>query len=135
MNGIIAWWVRNPVAANMLMVGIIVAGILGFQRMDREFFPTVSATRASVQVIWPGAAPQEVEEQIVMRIENALNDLDSVERIRATASEGMADVEIQGLPNSDPAEFVNQIRSRVDAIRSFPREVEPPQISQDNLAQ
>ncbi|BFM07994.1 efflux RND transporter permease subunit [Halioxenophilus aromaticivorans] len=130
MTGIIAWWVRNPVAANMLMVGIIVAGVLSYQRMDREFFPTVSAIRASVQVVWPGAAPQEVEEQVVMRIENALNDLDTIERITATASEGLADIEIQGLPSTDAAKFVNEIRSRVDAIRSFPREVEAPQIAQ-----
>lgn len=130
MNNLIAWWVKNPVAANMLMIGIIVAGILSFKRMDREFFPTISATQASITVLWPGAAPQEVEEQIVMRIEESLSDLDTIERINSTASEGVAEIEVEGLPNADPARFINEIRSRVDAIRSFPRDVEPARVAQ-----
>lgn len=130
MNGLITWWVRNPVAANMLMMGILVAGALGFTRMDREFFPTISATRAVVEVVWPGAAPQEVEEQIVMRIEQALSDLESIESIQASASESVAEVMVEGLPNADPARFINEIRSRVDAIRSFPIDIESPSVTQ-----
>lgn len=130
MKGMISWWVRNPVAANMLMVCIIVAGVLGFSRMDREFFPTINTTRAYVQVVWPGAAPQEVEEQVVMRIEQALSDLDSIESIQATAHESLAEIDIEGLPSADSIRFMNEIRSRVNAIQSFPVDVRPPQITQ-----
>ncbi|WP_317932612.1 efflux RND transporter permease subunit [Halioxenophilus sp. WMMB6] len=130
MKGSIAWWVNNPVAANMLMIGIIIAGILGFFRMDREFFPTIRATAATVSVAWPGAAPQEVEEQLVMRIEEALTDLDSIERLRSTASEGLAEISIDGKPGADPVQFMNDIRARVDSIRSFPSDVEPARIRQ-----
>jgi multidrug efflux pump subunit AcrB len=131
MNGIIAWWVRNPVAANMLMIGIIISGALGFWRMERELFPTIRVTEAIVSVSWPGAAPQEVEEQLVMRIEEALTDMDSIERIRSSASEGSATVRIDGLPRVNTIQFMNDIRARVDAIQSFPSDIEPPRVSQN----
>ena len=75
MHRLIAWWVHNPVAANLLMVGILLAGVLGFFAMEREVFPNIKPKQVQVEVIWPGAAPQEVEEQVVARIEEALKDI------------------------------------------------------------
>ncbi len=131
MKGTIAWWVKNPVAANMLMIGIVISGMLGFWKMEREFFPTIRVTEAIINVTWPGAAPQEVEEQLVMRIEEAITDMDSVERLRSTASEGLATVRVEGLPRTNTIQFMNDIRARVDAIRSFPSDIEPPRVSQN----
>lgn len=131
MNGIIPWWVKNPVAANMLMAGIIIAGILGFMRMDKEFFPTIRSNTVTVTITWPGAAPQEVEEQLVMRVEEALNDLETIDRLRASASEGVAVVTVRGKANADPARFINEVRLRVDGIRSFPSDIEPPRVRQE----
>jgi multidrug efflux pump subunit AcrB len=62
MNGLIEWWARNSVAANLLMVGIFVAGVIGFNSMEREMDPQVLFPGLEIDVIWPGAAPQEVEE-------------------------------------------------------------------------
>jgi len=67
MNGLIAWWARNSVAANLIMVGIFVAGTIGFSKMEREMDPQVRFPGLEIEVSWPGAAPQEVEEQIVAR--------------------------------------------------------------------
>ena len=69
MNGAIAWWARNPVAANLLMVGLVIAGLLGYSQIGREVIPTVALNIVTVEVTWPGAAPEEVEEQVVERIE------------------------------------------------------------------
>lgn len=128
MNSVIAWWARNPVAANLLMVGIILSGILGYAAMDREFFPLVSSNRIEVNVVWPGAAPQEVEEQIVLKIEEALRDLDNVDRIRSTAAENFGQVSIDASTQVDPAVFLDEVKLRVDSVNSLPRDIERPQI-------
>ena len=97
MERIISWWVRNPVAANLLMLGIVLAGVLGFITVEREAFPKIETQQVQIQVVWPGAVPQEVEEQIVLRIEEALSDLDNVKRINSIAAENLAQVNIQTL--------------------------------------
>ncbi|MEK9871603.1 MAG: efflux RND transporter permease subunit, partial [Gammaproteobacteria bacterium] len=94
MRGVIAWWANNPVAANLLMVGILLSGFLGFTAMEREAFPIFKVNSVEIQVPWPGAAPQEVEEQVLFRIEEALKDIDNVKRIYATAQEGFAFMQV-----------------------------------------
>ena len=78
LNGMIAWWAKNTVAANLLWVGILLAGIFSFMSMEREVNPTFQINTVVVNASWPGAAPQEIEEQIVIRIEEAMNDLDNI---------------------------------------------------------
>lgn len=128
MQRIISWWVHNPVAANLLMVGILLSGFLGFKAMEREAFPQIKSNQVSITVPWPGAAPQEVEEQIVVRIEEALQDVDLVHRIRSTATEGMAQVTVATYPNVDINGFLNDVKNAVDSIPSFPRDIENPRI-------
>ncbi|AOS97573.1 Multidrug resistance protein MdtB [Microbulbifer aggregans] len=130
MNKLIEWWARNSVAANLAMVGIFVAGILGFGMMEREMDPQVRFPGLEIRVSWPGAAPQEVEEQIVARIEEAVSDLDNIEWVRSTSSEGFGEVYILAESNVDFARFMNDIKIRVDGISSFPRDIEPPQVQQ-----
>ncbi|WP_237068359.1 efflux RND transporter permease subunit [Microbulbifer guangxiensis] len=130
MNKLIEWWARNSVAANLAMVGIFVAGILGFGMMEREMEPQVRFPGLEIRVSWPGAAPQEVEEQIAARIEEAVSDLDNIEWIRSTSSEGFGEVYILAETNVDFARFMNDIKIRVDGISSFPRDIDPPQVHQ-----
>ncbi len=130
MNGIIEWWVRNPVAANLLMVGIIIAGVMRFGTMEREMDPHVRFPGLEIEVIWPGAAPQEVEEQIVARIEEAVSDLDNIEWVRSTSAESYGGVYILADQNADFTQFMNDVKIRVDSISSFPRDIEPPQVRQ-----
>lgn len=126
INSMITWWVRNHVAANLLMIGIFIAGLLGFSNVEREVFPTFNVSMVEVLVPWPGAAAREVEEQIVIRVEEAIVDLDNIEHILGTASEGMARIVIQANNKVDPSTFVSEIKRRVDGISSFPRNIERP---------
>jgi multidrug efflux pump subunit AcrB len=128
MHRFIAWWVDNPVAANLLMLGIALAGLLGFFAMEREAFPQVKPNRVQVQVTWPGAAPQEVEEQVVARIEDALDDLDSVSRIYATATEGLAELDVRTYPGVDINAFLDEVKNAIDGIPALPRDIENPRI-------
>lgn len=130
MNGLIAWWARNSVAANLVMVGIFVAGTIGFSQMEREMDPQVRFPGLQIEVFWPGAAPQEVEEQIVARIEESVRDLDAIEWVRSTSAEGYGGVYILAENQVDFTQFMNDVKIRVDSISSFPRDIEPPQVQQ-----
>jgi len=130
MNNLIAWWARNSVAANLVMVGIFVAGFIGFSSMEREMNPQVRFPGLQINVSWPGAAPQEVEEQIVARIEEAVREMDSIEWVRSTSSEGMGEVSILAEQQVDFTQFMNDVKIRVDSIASFPRDMEPPRVTQ-----
>ena len=126
MRGVIAWWANNPVAANLLMVGILLSGFLGFTAMEREAFPIFKVNSVEIQVPWPGAAPQEVEEQVLFRIEEALKDIDNVKRIYATAQEGFAFMQVYTYANVDIDEFLNEVKNTVDSVNSLPRDIEKP---------
>ncbi len=128
MKALIAWWTRNPVAANLLMAGILIAGWLGFNNMEREVFPVVKVNQATVEVSWRGASAQDVEEQVIARIEEALEDLDSVYRVYATAYEGYANVRVATYPYVEIETFVNDVKNAVDSVTSFPRDIENPRV-------
>ncbi len=128
MRKIIGWWANNPVAANLLMVGILLAGFLGFTAMEREAFPSFKDNSVKIQVVWPGAAPQEVEEQILFRIEGALKNIDSITRVYSTAQEGIAQLEVLSHANVDMETFINEIKNAVDSVNALPRDIEKPSV-------
>lgn len=135
MEGLIRWWANNPVAANLLMVGIILAGFLGFQTMEREAFPVFKAQQVEIEVIWPGAAPQEIEEQIIIRIEEALTNLDSVKRVISTADEGYGRLDVATYSFVDINTFLNDVKNTVDSVNSLPRDIEKPQVRRREFRQ
>ncbi|WP_417457922.1 efflux RND transporter permease subunit [Kordiimonas sp.] len=130
MNKLIEWWARNSVAANLLMVGIFLAGLAGFSSMEREMDPQVRFPGLEISVSWPGAGPQEVEEQIVARIEESVRDLDNIEWVRSSSGEGGGQVYILAEQSVDFTQFMNDVKIRVDSISSFPSDIEPPRVQQ-----
>ncbi|HBS33230.1 MAG TPA: AcrB/AcrD/AcrF family protein [Parvularcula sp.] len=130
MNGLIAWWARNPIAANMLLVAIVIAGLFSFRQIEREVFPSADFNGATVSVTWPGAAPQEIEEQIILRIEEAISGVDGVKHVDSRAQENLAVINIEGVDTGDATRLLNDIKSRVDGISTLPADAFPPVISQ-----
>lgn len=130
MNKLIAWWANNTVAANLLMVGIFVSGYIGFNQMERELDPHVRFPGLEIRVGWPGASPQEVEEQIVARIEESVSDLDAIEWVRSSSGEGGGAVWIKAEQQVDFTQFMNAVKIRIDSISTFPRDMEPPRVQQ-----
>jgi multidrug efflux pump subunit AcrB len=130
VNNLIEWWAKNTVAANLLMIGIFAAGIFGFSSMERELDPQVQFPGLEITVEWPGASPQEVEEQIVARIEESVRDMDSIEWVRSSSGEGSGEVYILAEQQVDFAQFMNDVKIRVDSISSFPRDIELPRVQQ-----
>ncbi len=130
MSSIMKWFVNNSVAANLLMFLLVIGGLVGLQKVGKESFPSMIPQQIEVSVAYLGAGPEEVEERIIIRIEEAVYDLDGVKRIRSTAREGIGFVTIEGVDDYDMQKLLNDVKSRVDSINTFPRLAERPMVSQ-----
>jgi multidrug efflux pump subunit AcrB len=130
VNGLIAFWARNGVAANLLMIAVLIAGFYGFTRIEREVFPSAAFNYAQISVAWPGASPREIEEQVVLRIEEAVADVDGVVHVEATATEGVANVTVEGRDSVDTTRFLNDIKNKIDGISTLPADAFPPVVRQ-----
>jgi multidrug efflux pump subunit AcrB len=130
MKGIIPWFAKNGVAANLLMFGILLAGIraLYVGEIPVEFFPEIEENVVTVSMSYRGATPSEVEQQVVVRIEEAIYDLEGIENLRSEASEGNGSVMVEVAKGYSAREMADDIKARVDAISTFPGESENLQV-------
>lgn len=125
----ISWFARNSVAANLLMLCVVGLGLYSvFVRLPLLVFPEIELDIVTVSVPFRGATPVESEESIVRRVEEAIFDLDGIEELTGTASEGSGSVSIEIADGYDAREMLDDIKSRVDAISTFPVEAEQPTI-------
>ena len=128
MESLIRWWVRNPVAANLVMLIIVTAGWLGLRDIEKEAFPSVQPDIVQVELIWPGASPKEVEQQVIQRVEEALKNVSNVYRITSESRESFGSITVQTFPGVDLNTFLNDVKNAVDSITSFPRDLENPRV-------
>ncbi len=126
MNRAIDWFVRAPVAANLLMVLILAGGLLTAPTIKQEVFPEFSLDLITITVEYRGAAPEEVEQGVNIRIEEAIQGIDGIKRITSTASEGQGTVVVELQLGADTSRVLDDIKNRVDAIDTFPEETEKP---------
>lgn len=133
MSGALAWFARNRVAANLLMFLFFWIGILGALGVRKEMFPTVTLDVVSVQVPYPGATPQEVEEGILIRIEEAIADLDGIDELDSTAFEGLGMVTVKVRSDYETRKLLDDVKTRVGAIFTFPEDAEEPIIEELTL--
>jgi len=124
---VIAWFARNGVAANLLMVTIACLGLHAvIARTPLEVFPSFELEIVSINFVYRGATPEESEEGVVLRVEEAIHDLEGIKEITAVASEGSASITAEIESGYDPRDLLDDIKNRVDAISTFPAEVERP---------
>ena len=119
-SGPIAYFAGNPFAANLLMILLIVGGVLSGLQLIVQYYPDFEARRAIVSVPYPGASPQEIEEDVNRRIEEAVVGLPGVERVVSTASQGIGKVTAEIATFADPDAVLNEIQSAIDGIEKFP---------------
>ena len=130
MSRIVEWFIHNSVAANLLMVLIIIGGVTTFPALDKQFFPERKLNQITVNVVYPGAGPAEVEQQICIRIEEALGDVDGIDEVRSIAREGSGQVTIDVSSGFDSLRVLNEVKSKIDGITTFPAESERPTINE-----
>ena len=129
MKPIIAWFANNHVAANLLMGLIVLGGLVSLPQMPMKAFPDIDIPIISINVPYLGAAPQEVEEGVCVRIEEELEGIEGVKQIRSNASEGLCNVQVELFEDADEAKVLGEVKNRVDAIDTFPEETEQPIIN------
>ncbi|KZN44848.1 efflux RND transporter permease subunit [Pseudoalteromonas luteoviolacea] len=126
----IAWFTRNSVAANLLMISILFGGLFALStKIPLEVFPSFETDRISISMTLRGATPEDVEQGVSIRIEEAVQDLEGIEKISSRSAEGSANVTIEVENGYDPREMLADVKSRVDAINTFPADAEKPVIS------
>lgn len=133
MHSAITWFVRNPVAANLMMVFMVVCGLLGAFIVNQEEFPNIDVRAVSISVAYLGAAPEEVEKAVCVRVEEAIDGLEGIDKIQSSATEGLCSVFAELFMDADDTAALNEIKSRVDGIISFPVETERPIVSKVSL--
>lgn len=126
----IAWFARNHVAANLLMISIVLLGLVSLvTRVPLEVFPAFETSTVTVTVALPGATPEDVEQGIAIRVEEAVQDLEGIKEILSRSEEGATTINIEIDEKYGARELLADIKSRVDAINTLPAEAERPAIS------
>jgi multidrug efflux pump subunit AcrB len=130
VNGLIGWMARHPVAANLLMLFIVIAGATSALTMKQEVFPLVELDVLEVRVAYPGAAPDEVEEAVAQKIEEQIEGIDGIDRVTSIAAEGAGVVRIELQRGVSAAAKLDEVKAAVDRITTFPVEAERPVIKE-----
>ena len=120
----ITFFTEHPTAANLLMFFFMLLGLMSMGDLRRETMPDFTSTEVSVTAIYPGATAEEVETSVCERIEDAVEGISNIREVSSEASEGIATVRIEMIDGVDATEFLNDIKTEVDAISEFPDEVE-----------
>ncbi|KTD98505.1 MULTISPECIES: efflux RND transporter permease subunit [unclassified Pseudoalteromonas] len=134
-TGLIAYFANNSVAANLMMLFIIVMGFLSYKTIQRQMFPNIEINYINVNANYPGASPQEIEESILIKIEESLKDITEIKKgvYRAFRNGGSASLEIH--TDAELTDVLDKVKLRVDGIATFPAGMEPVTISQIEFRQ
>ncbi len=129
-QGWIAFFIRHPVAANLVMVLMIFGGIFALDRLQVQFFPNFELDIIRVRVSWPGASAEDVERSLTTPLEQQLKSVDDLRRMTSTSSEGRCAITLQFKEGTDILLALNQVRQRVDEFRNLPAGAEDPEVLQ-----
>ncbi|MCA9264278.1 MAG: efflux RND transporter permease subunit, partial [Planctomycetales bacterium] len=130
MKSVIKWAVNNSPAVNTMMIGVLVVGLASFLNMRRESFPEFELEIILVSVPYPGASPEEVEEGICQKVEEAVRSIDGIKKQTSVAQEGSGFLVIELETHVDVQRTLNEVRSAIDRIPSMPELAEDPEVEQ-----
>ena len=128
-RGPLAWMAGNSVVANLLMFVFLVGGLIVGWHIKQEIFPDFTIDKVVINVSYPGASPEEVENGIVLAVEEAIQDLEGVDEITSTATEGNASITVDVLEGAEVTRLWQEIKAEVDRIDTFPDEADQPQVA------
>ncbi|HAB55751.1 MAG TPA: acriflavin resistance protein [Cellvibrionales bacterium] len=129
-NDIVSWFARNHVAANLLMIFIIVIGLISLSKIQREFQPDLNIEIIQVLIAYPGAAPEEVEQGVTSKVEKAIKDIAGIEKMSSYSNEGLARLQINVMQGFEVSTLLDQIKNRIDGISNLPDLTEAAVIEQ-----
>lgn len=127
-DDLVGIFTRHPVAANLLMVMMLLAGVLGLQKLNTQFFPTFALDFVTVGVTWTGATAEDVESAIVTPLEQSLRTLDGVKKMTSTSGEGRGAITLEYIEGTDMGTATDQVKERVALVRNLPASSEDPEV-------
>ncbi|KHA59391.1 acriflavin resistance protein [Vibrio variabilis] len=134
-KGLIAYFANNSVAANLLMVFILIVGTASFFFIQRQMFPNIEVNYINVSAQYPGASPQEIEESILIKVEESLKDVTGIKKAISTASRGYGSIELEIDVDEEIEDVLDKVKQKVDSIANFPAGMEPVQVYQFEFRQ
>ncbi|GGA81902.1 multidrug resistance protein [Neiella marina] len=134
-SGLIGYFAHNSVAANLMMIFIIIMGVVSYLTIQRQMFPNIEINYIHIYTNYPGASPQEIEESIQIKIEEALKDVTEIKKGVSRAWRNGGRVTLEIFPDKDLPEVLDKVKLRIDGIATFPADMEPVTISQAEFRQ
>ncbi|WP_339719440.1 efflux RND transporter permease subunit [uncultured Paraglaciecola sp.] len=134
-TGLIAYFANNSVAANLIMVFIIIMGIFSYFTIQRQMFPNIEINYINVSAVYRGASPQEIEESILIKIEEAIKDITEIKKATSRAFRGSGRISLEIHKDQELTEVLDKVKARVDSIATFPADMEPPNVTQVEFRQ
>lgn len=128
-GGVIGFFVHHKVAANLVMLVMLLGGALGIARMNIQFFPSFALDVVSVRVVWSGASAEDIEQGITNPLEQRLRSLDGLKRMTSTSAQGIANITLEFQEGSDPVLALDDVRQQVDSFTNLPADAETPEVS------
>ena len=126
MRKVIEFFLNLPVWGNAAILIILMFGLFSLFNMKRAFFPELDPNRVVVNVFYPGASPQEMEDGVTIKIEQAVKGIEGIEKINSTSSENSAMIRIDGYTDTDMDQLMTEVENAVNSINSFPQGAERP---------
>ena len=120
---------HHPVAANLLMVMMLLAGVWGIKQLNTQFLPTFQIENVTVQIDWSGASAEDVEDLITLPLEQSLRDIDHVKRMTSSSTEGGSQITLEFLPDTDMGLAVGQVEQQVDQVQDLPVGIDRPVVT------
>ncbi|MCE2407242.1 MAG: efflux RND transporter permease subunit, partial [Pseudomonadales bacterium] len=130
VTGLIGWFATNHVAANLIWVLVVGVGIYTLFNIKVETMPAFDTERIQVSMSYPGTSPEDIEETITVKIEEAIKDIEGIDRYYSFSNEGNSSVTIVLATGYDLIEVTNEVKAAVDSISSFPPDAYPPRIGE-----
>ncbi|PKH85424.1 efflux RND transporter permease subunit [Colwellia sp. Bg11-28] len=134
-KGIIAYFINNPILSNLMMVFIIVIGLLSYFNIQKQMFPNIEINKVHIEVSYPGASPQEIEESILIKIEESIKGITEIKRGVSKSYRGSGSIVLEIDPQKELSEILDKIKYKVDSISVFPADMEPITIYQAEFQQ
>jgi multidrug efflux pump subunit AcrB len=128
-KGVIGFFVHHKVAANLVMLMMLLGGALALSRMNIQFFPTFALDVVSVRVVWSGASAEDVEQGITNPLEQRLRSIQGLKKMTSTSAQGVSSITLEFVEGSNPIQALDDVRQQVDEFNNFPADAEEPQVS------
>ena len=129
MKKIISYFIKYPVAVNVVILAFVVFGLFGAFNLKSSFFPLTDSRIIQINIIYPGASPIEIEEGIVLKIEDNLKGLIGIERVTSVSRENFANIVVEAEKGRNIDVVLSDVKNAVDRVPSFPTGMEPPIIA------